>query len=244
MKIIICKNYDEVSKKGAAVVKDAISRYKRPKLGLATGSTPEGLYKELIRYYEEGDLNFENAETVNLDEYVGIDTTNEQSYHHYMNSVFFDHINARPEHIHIPLAHEDRLEEAVTSYNAELDYVGRRDIQILGIGNNGHIAFNEPAEKLNLRTSIVDLTEDTIQANARFFDSLDEVPKRAISMGIKDILNADVILIMASGAAKAKAVRRLIQGRSLNTQFPASMLHIHNNVVLVCDEEAYSLVNE
>ncbi len=244
MKIIVCKNYEEMSKKAAMVVKDVIGRYYRPKLGLATGSTPEGLYKELVKMYESNDINFLNAETVNLDEYVGIDPENPQSYHYYMHKNFFDKINIRKENIHIPSGSEDKLDEAVRDYNEKLDYVGRRDIQILGIGENGHIAFNEPAFKLNLRTSIVELTEDTVKANSRFFENEEDVPKRAISMGIKDILNAEVILILASGAKKQKAVKELIEGDRLDTKFPASMLHIHNNVVLVIDEEAYGLVGK
>ncbi|WP_425538773.1 glucosamine-6-phosphate deaminase [Microaceticoccus formicicus] len=244
MKIIVCKNYEEMSKKAAMVVKDVIGRYYRPKLGLATGSSPEGLYKELVKMYESNDINFLNAETVNLDEYVGIDPENPQSYHYYMQKNFFDKINIRKENIHIPSGSEDKLDEAVRDYNEKLDYVGRRDIQILGIGENGHIAFNEPAFKLNLRTSIVELTEDTVKANSRFFENEEDVPKRAISMGIKDILNAEVILILASGAKKQKAVKELIEGDRLDTKFPASMLHIHNNVVLVIDEDAYGLVGK
>ncbi|MDO5717650.1 MAG: glucosamine-6-phosphate deaminase [Tissierellia bacterium] len=242
MKIIVCKDYEEMSKKAAIVVKDVIGRYHRPKLGLATGSTPEGLYKELIKMYEDGDLNFINAESVNLDEYVGIDESNDQSYHYYMQKNLFDKINIRPENIHIPRADKGDTELAIQSYNEELDLVGRRDIQVLGIGNNGHIAFNEPDSKLNLRTSIVELTEDTIKANSRFFDNIEDVPQSAISMGIKDILNAEVILILASGEKKQKAVKELIEGKMIDPKFPASMLHLHNNVVLVVDEDAYGAV--
>lgn len=244
MKIIVCKDYDAVSKKGASIVKDAISMYRKPKLGLATGSTPEGLYRELIAMNQSGELNFEHAETVNLDEYVGIDSSNEQSYHYYMYENLFNHINIRPEHIHIPLAEGDRLDKAVAHYNAELDYVGRRDIQILGMGHNGHIAFIEPSDKLSLRTCVVELTPETIVANSRFFASEDDVPRQAITMGIKDILNTDTLLIMATGEGKAPTVKRLIEGKRLNTHFPASMLHLHTNAILLVDEAAYSLVED
>lgn len=244
MKIIVCKNYEEMSKKAASVVKDVIGRYYRPKMGLATGSTPEGLYAELAKMYENGDINFLNAETVNLDEYIGIDEDNPLSYHSYMKKHFFDKINIRPENIHVPTGTIDNLEKAVQDYNEQLDYVGRRDIQILGIGENGHIAFNEPADQLNLRTSIVKLSDSTIEANSRFFEDKNDVPRKAISMGIKDILNADVILIIASGVKKQNAVKALIEGETLDTQFPASMLQIHNNVIVVLDEDAYGAIGE
>lgn len=240
MRIIVCKDYEEMSKKAGEIVKDVVARLHQAKLGLATGSTPKGLYKELIRMNKEGEIDFSHAQTVNLDEYVGIDESNIQSYHYYMYDKLFNHINIRPENIHIPSSKDKTDEEALVSYDRELDYVGRRDIQILGVGNNGHIAFNEPADQLNLRTSFVKLTEETVEANSRFFKEGELVPNRAITMGIGDILNADTILIMANGKAKQDVVRDFIQSKKLDTHFPISMLHVHPNVILLVDEEAYA----
>lgn len=238
MKIIVTKDYEELSKKAAEVVKDILSKHANPKLGLATGSTPEGLYKELIKIYENGDYSFRKAETVNLDEYVGIDEKNEQSYHYYMFDKLFNHIDIMKENIYIPSADQENLEEATKEYDKMLDGVGRRDVQVLGIGNNGHIAFNEPADQLNARTSIVELTESTIAANSRFFKSKEEVPTKAISMGIKDILNAQTIILLASGEKKREAVKKLLEADKLDTHFPASMLHLHRDVILIVDKDA------
>lgn len=238
MKIIVTKDYEELSKKAAEVVKDILSKHANPKLGLATGSTPEGLYKELINIYENGDYSFRKAETVNLDEYVGIDEKNEQSYHYYMFDKLFNHIDIMKENIYIPSADQENLEEATKEYDKMLDGVGRRDVQVLGIGNNGHIAFNEPADQLNARTSIVELTESTIAANSRFFKSKEEVPTKAISMGIKDILNAQTIILLASGEKKREAVKKLLEADKLDTHFPASMLHLHRDVILIVDKDA------
>lgn len=238
MKIIVTKDYEELSKKAAEVVKDILSKHANPKLGLATGSTPEGLYKELINIYENGDYSFRKAETVNLDEYVGIDEKNEQSYHYYMFDKLFNHIDIMKENIYIPSTDQENLEEATKEYDKMLDGVGRRDVQVLGIGNNGHIAFNEPADQLNARTSIVELTESTIAANSRFFKSKEEVPTKAISMGIKDILNAQTIILLASGEKKREAVKKLLEADKLDTHFPASMLHLHRDVILIVDKDA------
>ena len=240
MRIIVCKDYDEMSKKGAEIVREVIGRLHRPKLGLATGSTPEGLYKELINMYEDEILDFEHAETVNLDEYVGIDESNKQSYHYYMYKKLFNHINIQEKNIHIPSCKDGNDHDSLTEYDKELDYVGRRDIQILGVGNNGHIAFNEPADKLNLRTSFVDLTEETVISNSRFFSEGEFVPNRAITMGIGDILNSDTILMMANGEKKKAVVKEFIECKMLDTDFPISMLHVHKNVILLVDEIAYS----
>lgn len=242
MRIIVCKNYEEMSVKAGEIVKDVIGRLHRPKIGLATGSTPEGLYKELIRMNKEDILNFEHAETVNLDEYVGIDENNEQSYHYYMYDKLFNHINIKDSNIHIPSCKDKSDKDALIDYDKELDYVGRRDIQILGVGNNGHIAFNEPADKLNLRTSFVDLTDETVESNSRFFEDGETVPNRAITMGIGDILNADTILMMANGEKKQDVVKEFIECKMLDTHFPISMLHVHKNVILLVDEIAYAKV--
>lgn len=244
MRIIVCKDYDEMSVKAGEIVKEVIGRLHRPKIGLATGSTPEGLYKELIKMNKDKVLNFANAETVNLDEYVGIDEDNEQSYHYYMYKNLFNHINIDKDNIHIPSTKGKTDEDALVEYDKELDYVGRRDIQILGVGNNGHIAFNEPADKLNLRTSYVDLTEETVKSNSRFFEEGETVPNRAITMGIGDILNSEYLLMLASGKAKQDVVKNFIEGEMLDTHFPISMLHIHKNVILLVDEEAYAKVRK
>lgn len=244
MRIIVCKDYDEMSKKAGEIVKDVIGKLHRPKIGLATGSTPEGLYAEMVKMNKEGQLNFDHAETVNLDEYVGIDENNNQSYHYYMYNKLFNHINIRKENIHIPTTVGMDPDEALISYDKELDYVGRRDIQVLGVGNNGHIAFNEPADKLNLRTSYVDLTEETVISNSRFFKEGETVPNKAITMGIGDILNAETLLMMANGPKKQDVVKRFIECEMLDTHFPISMLHVHKNVILLVDEEAYAKVGK
>lgn len=236
MKVIVCKDYDDMSKKAADLVISNIKEKPQIKLGLATGSSPIGLYKNLISANEDGEISFKFAKSVNLDEYIGIDPANDQSYQYFMNENLFNHVSFAE--TKLPYAPEND-EKYAEEYNKYLDDFGQRDIQILGIGENGHIAFNEPGEVLNRRTSIVKLSQSTIEANSRFFESEDEVPKYAISMGMSDIFNAKTIILLANGKKKHDVVKKLIEGDTIDPKLPASFLSLHPNVYIYVDEEAY-----
>lgn len=236
MKVIVCKDYDDMSKKAADLVISNIKEKPQIKLGLATGSSPIGLYKNLISANEDGEISFKFAKSVNLDEYIGIDPANDQSYQYFMNENLFNYVSFAD--TKLPYAPEND-EKYAEEYNKYLDDFGQRDIQILGIGENGHIAFNEPGEVLNRRTSIVKLSQSTIEANSRFFESEDEVPKYAISMGMSDIFNAKTIILLANGKKKHDAVKKLIEGDTIDPKLPASFLSLHPNVYIYVDEEAY-----
>lgn len=239
MKLIICKNYDEMSKIGANIIISEMMKKDNFKIGLATGTTPEKMYEYLIKAYNNNLISFEKVLSVNLDEYVNIDYEDENSYHKFMYSKLFEHVDIKKDNIFIPSPDNDNLAESVEEYDKILDKIGRRDLQVLGIGGNGHIAFNEPSNKLNLRTSIIDLKNETIEANSRFFKSKEEVPVKAMSMGIGDIVNAETILIMASGKEKHNAVKKLIETDFIDLNFPASILKLKDNVILIVDEKAY-----
>lgn len=236
MKVIVCKDYDDMSKKAADLVISNIKEKPQIKLGLATGSSPIGLYKNLISANEDGEISFKFAKSVNLDEYIGIDPANDQSYQYFMNENLFNHVSFAE--TKLPYAPEND-EKYAEEYNKYLDDFGQRDIQILGIGENGHIAFNEPGEVLNRRTSIVKLSQSTIKANSRFFESEEDVPKYAISMGMSDIFNAKTIILLANGKKKHDAVKKLIEGDTIDPKLPASFLSLHPNVYIYVDEEAY-----
>lgn len=238
MKIIVSDSYEEMSKKAADLFKSLLKEKPQSKLGLATGSSPIGLYDELVKAQKEGEISFHWAKSINLDEYVGIDPENEQSYQYFMDHYLFDRVNIKKENTHLPKA-DTNDEKYAEEYNKLLDEFGPRDIQVLGIGGNGHLAFNEPADKLNQRTSIVKLTDETIKANSRFFDSVDDVPKYAVSMGMADAFNAKTLIVIASGKAKAAAVKKIIEDDKIDTNFPASLLHLHPNCYLFVDKEAY-----
>ena len=239
MELIIEKDYDGLSKSAAKIVSEEIKSKLNTVLGLATGSTPVGLYKELIKLHKEDGLDFSKVTTFNLDEYVGIDKENPNSYHYFMKDNLFDHINIDPKNIFIPDGQAKDLEKYCKKYDELIEEKGGIDLQILGIGENGHIAFNEPDKKLNLNTSIVKLTESTIQANSRFFDSIDEVPKTAITMGIGSIMKAKKIILLANGKKKANVVKELLKADKITTELPASMLLLHPNFTIILDEEAY-----
>lgn len=238
MKVIVSKDYDEMSKKAGVFFINLLKEKPQAKLGLATGSTPVGLYKELVKANKEGEITFSFAKTVNLDEYVGIDPNNEQSYRYFMNQNLFNHVNIDKKNTYLPNA-DKRDEKYLDDYNKLLDDFGTRDIQVLGLGNNGHVAFNEPAKKLNKRTSIIELSQSTIEANSRFFESKDEVPRYAISMGMADIFNAKTLIVLASGENKREVVRRILEENEVYPEFPASYLSLHPNVYLFVDEAAY-----
>lgn len=237
MKIIISDSYEELSKKAADLFISILQEKPQSKLGLATGSSPIGLYKNLIKAQKEGEISFHWAKTINLDEYVGIDPKDDQSYQTFMNENLFDHVNIKKENTHLPKA-DTNDEKFAQEYNKLLDDFGTRDLQVLGLGPNGHIAFNEPAEFLNKRTSIVKLADETIEANSRFFDKKEDVPKYAISMGMADAFNAKTLIVIASGKNKKEVVKKLIEGKEISTDFPASFLSLHPNCYLFVDKDA------
>ena len=243
MKIYMTEDYQTMSRKAANILSAQIILKPNSVLGLATGSTPVGMYKQLVTWYEKGDLDFAEIKTVNLDEYVGLEPTHEQSYRYFMQEHLFDHVNINPANTNVPdgLAADPQAE--CTWYNQVIRQVGGIDIQVLGMGRNGHIGFNEPGDAFELETHVVDLTESTIEANARFFASRDGVPRQAMSMGIKSIMMAKKILLMVSGEDKADAVKRAFVG-PVTPQVPASILQLHPYVTLVGDKAALSKLME
>jgi len=240
MKVIIEKNYEELSKTAARIIKDEMDKKKNIILGLATGSTPVGTYNELIKMHNEAGLDFSHVTSFNLDEYVGLDNNNTQSYRYFMNNNLFDHVNINKDQTHVPNGIHHDLEKSCVEYEDAIDVAGGIDLQILGIGANGHIAFNEPDKELSRATSIISLTEETIDANSRFFDDKDEVPKKAITMGIGSIMKAKKIILLANGVGKNKALKYVIEGKNISTDNPASLLALHPDVTIICDEAAYN----
>lgn len=235
MKIIKVKDYKEMSLKASMLVAEAIKQNPEITLGLATGSTPEGMYENLI---DNKSINWEGVSTFNLDEYIGLKPNHELSYHHYMNEKLFDHIDIQKVKTYVPNGINNPEEESKI-YEEFIASVGGIDLQILGIGQNGHIAFNEPGSSFTSKTREVKLTKSTIEANARFFESKDEVPKTAISMGIETITRAKKIILLASGLNKAQAIKETVNG-PVTEKVPASILQKHKDVVLIADEEALS----
>ena len=240
MKVIRCKDYDECSKVAADVFVEAIKANPEIILGLATGSSPIGIYKNLINEYKSGNISFKDVRTYNLDEYVGISRENDQSYYYFMHDNLFNHVDIVEENVHVPYAYEGAYQESCKAYTEELKKVSV-DIQLLGIGANGHIGFNEPGTSFDQETFIVELTEKTREDNKRFFASIDDVPTHAITMGIADIMRAKKIVLIACGENKAEAVKMLLS-EQVTTDFPASALHNHNDVVVVIDEAASKLL--
>lgn len=232
MEIIKCLDYDDLSKKVACFFIDKIKNIEKPILGLATGSTPLGLYKNLVKAYKDKVISFKNAITCNLDEYLGLDEDDEMSYHYYMKENLIDKVDILKDNFHIPDSHLENPK----IYDEILDKIGRRSIQLLGVGENGHIAFNEPNSFLSSRTSIVKLTENTIEVNSRFFENETFVPRKAITMGIKDILNADEIILLANGKKKENVIRDFIKTENIDPNFPISFLKLHDNLkILISD---------
>lgn len=241
MRIYKAKDYNEMSRKAANIISAQIIMKPDAVLGLATGSSPIGTYKQLIDWYNKGDLDFSEIRSVNLDEYKGLDASNPQSYAYFMRHNLFDSVNIKLENTNIPNGLETDIEKECTRYNNIIKSLGGIDLQLLGIGNNGHIGFNEPGEAFEKETHCVKLTENTIQANARFFSSIGEVPTHAYSTGIKNIMQARSILLIASGEAKAEAIYQALFG-PITPTVPASILQLHNNVSIVADEAALSLI--
>ena len=241
MRIIIADNYLHLSEIAADMIAGVIKNKPDCVLGLATGSSPLGAYKRLIDMYADGTLSFENVKTVNLDEYVGLTEESSQSYHYFMNANLLGLINVKKENVHIPSGVGD-VAENCKKYN-ELLQACPRDIQLLGIGRNGHIGFNEPGTSFESRTHIVDLAEKTINDNARFFEDISQVPRQAITMGIGDIMNSKKILLLASGTKKADAIYKTVCGK-VTEDCPASVLQLHGDVTLIIDKDAASKLDE
>ena len=242
MDILICENYEEMSFLASNLISQEIVKNPDLTLGLATGGTPVGLYENLIKKYRNGDIDFTNVKAFNLDEYLGLDKSNKQSYHHFMRSNLFDHINIKDENTYIPNGTTTNTDLECSNYDNLISKNGI-DVQILGIGENAHIAFNEPSDTFKNGTSVVNLTESTIQANARFFDSIEDVPTKAISMGVGSIFKAKKIVLLASGKNKAQAIHDTVFG-DIDPKKPSSILKIHPDVVLVLDKESASLISD
>jgi glucosamine-6-phosphate deaminase len=243
MKVIRVKDYQELGKKAAAIIIEHVKAKPDAVLGLATGSTPQTTYRELIRDHKENGTSYRQVTTVNLDEYIGLSPEDPNSYHYFMKKELFDAIDIASENTHLPNGEAADLEAECRRYDDLIRSVGGIDLQLLGIGRNGHIGFNEPGTSFQTRTHVVELAEDTRKANARFFPSLDAVPTSAITMGIQNILESKRILLLASGPAKAEAMARLLNQREITEAFPASCLHLHNDVTVIADEAALSLVD-
>ena len=243
MRIIEVKNYDEMSKQAAEIIAAKITLNPNCHLGLATGSTPVGTYEYLIKKYKNNELDFSNVHSVNLDEYKGLSGDHDQSYRYFMDTNLFNHVNINKENTFVPNGLADNGEEECKRYNALVESIGGVDLQLLGIGINGHIGFNEPDEELHSTVHCVALTESTIKANARFFATEDEVPKYAYTMGVGNIMSAKTILLLASSASKADAIYKTCFG-PITTNVPASLLQLHPNVIIIADSDALSIAKE
>jgi len=237
MEVIIKANYEETSKAAAKVVAEVLYAKPNGVLGLATGSTPLGLYKELIRMHKEEGLDFSSVRTFNLDEYVGLPPTHDQSYHYFMYENLFKHINVQMQNVHVPSGTANNYKAFCEWYEKRIVECGGIDIQVLGIGSDGHIAFNEPLSSLGSRTRIKTLAKQTIDDNARFFTRREDVPIYAITMGVGTILEARKLILLASGKNKAKALAEAVEGpvTSMNT---ASALQLHRDAVIFADKDA------
>lgn len=239
IQVIKTRDYKEMSRKAANVIAAQITLKPDSVLGLATGSSPIGTYEELVERCKNGDVDFDRVRSVNLDEYVGLPATNDQSYAYFMHQHLFDLVNIHPENTNLPDGTQLDAEKECARYNAVIRSMGGVDLQLLGLGRNGHIGFNEPGDAFEKETHCVDLTQSTIDANKRFFAREEDVPRQAYTMGIQTIMNAKCILMVVSGEDKADAVKAMLSG-PITPQVPASILQLHANVILVADEAALS----
>ncbi|MBE5913083.1 MAG: glucosamine-6-phosphate deaminase [Pseudobutyrivibrio ruminis] len=239
MKIYKELDYDAVSKRAAALVAAQIKEKNDSILGLATGSSPVGMYKELVEMYNAGEISFKNIRTVNLDEYAGLADDDVNSYHYFMNQHLFSKVDIDPANTHLPNGIATDPDAECASYEAMVQSLGGADLQILGLGENGHIGFNEPGTPFTEVTHLVDLTESTIRANSRLFEKIEDVPRQAYSMGIKTIMSAKRILLIVTGTAKADALAKVLTGPVTET-VPGSVLQTHPDVTVICDEAAAS----
>lgn len=243
MNIYRVKNYEDMSRRAAAIVSAQIVLKPDCVLGLATGSSPEGLYQNLVKQYKDGDLDFSRVTSVNLDEYKGLAPDHEQSYRRFMNDHLFDHVNIDKDRTFVPDGLNEDSEKVCSAYDELIARTGGIDLQLLGLGNNGHIGFNEPADAFTCGTHCVELTQSTIDANKRFFASEDLVPRYAYTMGIGNIMAAKKILLIVSGKAKAEALKAALTG-PITPKVPASVLQLHPDVAVVADEDALELIDK
>jgi glucosamine-6-phosphate deaminase len=239
MRIYIADNYSQMSRKAANIISAQVIMKPNATLGLATGSTPIGAYKQLVEWFKKDDIDFKDTKAINLDEYKGLKPSNKQSYAYFMNSHLFDHININKNNCYIPSGIAKNDQKECRRYDKIIQNIGPIDLQILGIGKNGHIGFNEPGEKIDSLTHVVDLEKSTVNANKRFFNSETEVPKQAFTMGMKGIMQASKILLIASGTAKSEAIYKTFCG-PITSKVPSSFLQLHNDVILCADKSALS----
>ena len=237
MEVVVLKTYEEMSKAAAAVIAKVLNSKPNAVLGMATGSTPLGVYKELVRMHKAGGLDFAQVTTFNLDEYVGLPTTNEQSYHYFMHENFFKHVNISARNIHIPSGTTSNYRSFCDWYEKRIKECGGIDVQILGIGSDGHVAFNEPGSSLSSRTRLKTLARPTIEDNARFFERKEDVPIYAITMGVGTILEARTLVLVANSAKQADAVAQMIEG-PVTSMLTASALQLHPHAKVFVDEPA------
>ncbi|MFI3225857.1 MAG: glucosamine-6-phosphate deaminase [Clostridia bacterium] len=241
MKIILTKNYEELSQKAAEIIVSQVNSKPNSVLGLATGSTPVGTYKKIIKMYNDSKVDFSDIKTVNLDEYRGLDKSSDQTYYHFMNENFFQFVNVSKENTHIPDGTNLDADAECEKYEQTILDLGGIDLQLLGIGHNGHIGFNEPDDSFATKTHCVTLDESTIKANARFFESEADVPTQAYTMGIGTIMSAKKILLVATGESKADILFETVLG-DVRPQTPSTILHMHHDVTIVADEAALSKI--
>lgn len=248
MLVVVHEDYSAMSRRGAEIIASRLRQKPNLVLGLATGSTPVGLYKELIRLHKDEGLDFSKVVTFNLDEYVGVTPEHDQSYHYFMRENLFKDININPSNIHVPhgmfgdlkissFETDPKIVQFCEWYENEMKRYGGIDIQVLGVGGNGHIAFNEPGSSLGSRTRIKTLTEKTVKDNSRFFKSVKEVPRYAITMGVGTIMEARELLLLANGEGKAEAVRAAVEG-PITAMCPASALQLHQKAIILADKKA------
>lgn len=237
MEVIIKNNYREVSELAAQYLLNTVKSKTNAVIGLPTGGTPLGMYSIIVNEFNNNNISFQNVTTFNLDEYIGLEKTNKNSYYYFMNEHLFSHIDIKQENINIPNGMTNNVKQECSSYENKIKAAGLMDILFIGIGKNGHIGFNEPADYFEPYTHEVKLQDNTIAANSRFFDRIENVPKTAITMGIKTILSAKKIVLIASGVSKAEVIAKAIKGK-ITPQLPASILQLHNNITIIIDKEA------
>lgn len=240
IKVIVCENYEQMSEEGAKVIAAQLKAKPDSILGLATGSTPVGMYQCLQKMNKAGEISFKGVTSYNLDEYYPLAPTHDQSYRYFMNFNLFDHVDIDKERTHVPNGLAKDPAEEGKAYDAAVAAAGGIDLQVLGLGQNGHIGFNEPEDELYAGTHLTDLTDNTIEANARFFASKDDVPTQAITMGLATIMQAKQILVLASGANKHDVVKKMVSDDRITTNVPCTLLKAHKDVILICDKAAYN----
>lgn len=243
MRFYVTEDYAQMSRQAASIIAAQVVSKPNCVLGLATGSSPVGAYQNLVKWNKEGILSFAEVRSVNLDEYIGLSPEHDQSYRYFMQDNLFNHIDIKPENTNVPNGLASDPEQAAADYEKIIASMNGVDLQLLGMGHNGHIAFNEPCDEFIMDTHVVELTESTIQANARFFASADEVPRQAMTMGIRSIMKAKKILVVVAGADKAEAVYKSFAG-PVTPQVPASILQLHADVTVVGDKAAMSKLIE